>query len=423
MKKSLYYFFLPWLFVQVMMFFVFIHLVERQILPLPTLAVVLTIIQCVITTAIFLFYQHTVNRPIIALKKVIIETLEQKDLTQKIEIEDTSTEISSLLSEFNALIKMFDDSFINICSSTARLSPMSQELADTNMGINQRNIVQRDHNRHIALTLNNIQQSSNNITASVSNIMDVSETSNQSIKDSAQVVNESYNAIHRLAKETKSAADITIKLHESSKEIGDVVNIINTIAEQTNLLALNAAIEAARAGEAGRGFAVVADEVRNLSIKTQESTLKIEEKIHHIQSAVGDVKEIMSVSLSDSENSVEKIDGVKLKFNLMRDQIREITEKSTAIHEFVEDQTDLIRQVIEENDEMNDINDDIVSFTRNSAISENDLINLGKYIDQSFSEFKLSKTEFDTSMRTKKAEEKEDNNNKSDDENEDIELF
>lgn len=376
--------------------------------------------EIVFAIAFYIAYSHSVYKPLVSLKKAIRHLIEDKDLSTQVPISG-SKGIADILRMFNDLAANFDETLVSISSSTARLEPMSRELADTNMGLSQRNIIQKNHNQNIAATLSHVEQASNSIHLSVTDIITVTETSNSTIRDSVATVDSSYHAIHRLAKETEQAVNISNKLHDSSREIGEVIGMINTIAEQTNLLALNAAIEAARAGESGRGFAVVADEVRNLSIKTQESTHKIEEMIHIIQTDVDNVMKTMHESRETSEASVKNIDSVKEQFDLIHQQISHITEKSYGINSAIDAQMGLIKQVIEENDEMNDINEDIVKFTTESAISEKDLISLGNYINQYLRGFLLSQNEFDTSMREKKKETKEEKQNNDD--GDDVELF
>jgi len=370
-------------------------------------------------TLFYILYSRSVYKPLVNLKLSIRHLIQDKDLASQIPVSG-SKGIASLIKMFNDLARNFDETLVKISTSTARLEPMSRELADNNMGLSQRNVIQKNHNKHIASTLINVEQASESMTSALADIMNVTENSNRTITDSVATVDSSYHSIHRLAKETEQAATISTKLHESSREIGDVIGMINTIAEQTNLLALNAAIEAARAGEAGRGFAVVADEVRNLSIKTQESTRKIETMIQVIQTDVDNVMKTMNESREASESSVENIDEVKKQFDIIHQQIDQITEKSYGINSAIDSQRSLIMQVIEENNEMNDINDDIVKFTKESAISENDLIGLGNYISQYLREFTLSQNEFDTSMREKKVNLPKEESNKD---NDDVMLF
>lgn len=408
---------------QISLGLVCLWLLQNEGLSTQYVALLYTSSEITFALVFYLMYSRSVYRPLVNLKRSIRHLINDKDLATHIPISG-SRGIADILRMFNDLASHFDETLVKISASTARLEPMSRELADTNMGLSQRNIIQKDHNQNIASTLTDVESASESMHLAVNEIMSVTEASNITIRNSVETVDNSYHSIHRLAKETEEAADITTKLHQSSQEIGDVIGMIDTIAEQTNLLALNAAIEAARAGEAGRGFAVVADEVRNLSIKTQESTHKIETMIQVIQSDVDNVMKTMTESRDASESSVQNIDTVKKQFDLIHQQIDQITEKSYGINSAIDSQRALITQVIEENNEMNEINDDIVNFTKESAISEKDLIGLGNYINQYLREFSLSQNEFDTSMREKKTEDVNNAKNEgNNDEDDDVMLF
>ncbi|MFT6386759.1 MAG: methyl-accepting chemotaxis protein [Cellvibrionaceae bacterium] len=401
MKKILTLLIAPLLVAQISLGMICIWMIDNENVSASVVTMVYFGAEIVFATLFYIFYSNAVYKPLAKLKNSIHHLIQDKDLAIQIPV-NGSEGIANIIKMFNDLASHFNETLVNISASTARLEPMSRELADTNMGLSQRNVIQKSHNQHIAVNLINVEQSSESMSLAVTDIINVTEKSNCTIRDSIEAVDSSYHAIHRLAKEAEQAATISTKLHVSSQEIGEVIGMINTIAEQTNLLALNAAIEAARAGEAGRGFAVVADEVRNLSIKTQESTLKIEKMIQVIQTDVDNVMKTMHESREASKSSVENIDQVKKQFDLIHQQINQITVKSYVIYNAIDSQRGLIKQVIEENDEMNDINDDIVKFTKESAISENDLIRLVNYVNQYLREFTLSQNEFDTSTRERK---------------------
>jgi methyl-accepting chemotaxis protein len=146
---------------------------------------------------------------------------------------------------------------------------------------------------------------------------------------------ENKTTILSLAKEVEQASDVINKLHKDSNDIGGILDVIRGIAEQTNLLALNAAIEAARAGEQGRGFAVVADEVRTLASRTQESTQEIQNMIELLQSGAQRAVQVMEqgqeqtrICVSQSEKAVEALDTISRSVAAASDGSKQIEESA-----------------------------------------------------------------------------------------------
>ncbi len=346
-----------------------------------------------------------ISQPLSKISQYVKTLILTKDFTTKLDLKDKN-EFTPLLADINTFNQNIDETLIQVRKSLARLAPMSQELADTNMGISQRNIMQHQRNQDISATLKEVESASVSVTDAITNIADASSLSQSTIDISIQAVNESVQSIHRLAHETESAMQNTMRLQDSSEQIGNVVDMIKNIAEQTNLLSLNAAIEAARAGESGRGFAVVADEVRALSMQTQEFTVKIEEMIQHMFSLVNEVMNTMQESKQTSERSVEHTDAVKEHFEKVQENITDITQKSRDISNAINEQSRLLRLVIDENGEMSQVSQDIVSSAEDCAISETDLMKLGDYIHRHLDVFTLSHTSFDIERRNHKTRKK-----------------
>jgi methyl-accepting chemotaxis protein len=174
------------------------------------------------------------------------------------------------------------------------------------------------------------------------NIQKLSTNANESLvstESGNRIVKQSVDSIQSLSDEIHKGSDVIQALVERSQRIGTVLEVIKNIAEQTNLLALNAAIEAARAGEQGRGFAVVADEVRNLAGKTQDSTKEIEEIITSMQSGVEHAVTMMEQSASHAETSSKQAATIGEAFDSIQHQISKINELSTQVATAAEQQS------------------------------------------------------------------------------------
>ena len=159
------------------------------------------------------------------------------------------------------------------------------------------------------------------------------------------VVNDTVSAINRMAAKVESTAEKLGKLEASTEEIDKILGVIREIAEQTNLLALNAAIEAARAGEHGRGFAVVADEVRSLSQRTDESTVTIRNMIETLQSSAREAMSAMRASQEQAADGMEKAQAAGDSLTTIREVVAQITEMNTQIATAVEEQSAVSEEI------------------------------------------------------------------------------
>jgi len=168
---------------------------------------------------------------------------------------------------------------------------------------------------------------------------------NSEVSNSKQVVGRTMEAIHTLAEDVEQASEVIRKLNEDSDRISSVVSVISGIAEQTNLLALNAAIEAARAGEQGRGFAVVADEVRTLANRTHDSTREIQEMIEHLQSGASRAVDVMQKSRQQADSSVERGEEAVTSLNAITDAVAAINDMSAQIAAAVKEQNAVAQEV------------------------------------------------------------------------------
>ncbi|WP_413303417.1 MULTISPECIES: methyl-accepting chemotaxis protein [unclassified Pseudomonas] len=237
------------------------------------------------------------------------------------------------------------DTLMRISGSATQLASAAEEL----------NAVTEEGARGMARQNNEIEQAAtavNEMTSAVEevarNAVSTSEASKHattSAGDGRDLVQETVTAIERMSADVQSTANLVGNLADESRDIGKVLDVIRGLADQTNLLALNAAIEAARAGEAGRGFAVVADEVRALAHRTQQSTSEIERMIGSIQGGTEQAVNSMRNSTERAESTLSIAKGAGLALDTINTAIVEINERNLVIASAAEEQAQVAREV------------------------------------------------------------------------------
>ena len=210
----------------------------------------------------------------------------------------------------------------------------ASEFDETMRNIN----TQRNEIDQIATAIGQMSTSIEDISRQVNNTAQAAHGANQTVVQVNRGISKTIGIISNLENDMQGAVKVIQHLEENSQNIGAVLDVIQNIAEQTNLLALNAAIEAARAGEAGRGFAVVADEVRTLATRTADSTREIENIIEQIQAATGEAASAMNVAKERAEESAGHVEETAEGISVIAESIQSIDDMSTNISSSVEEQ-------------------------------------------------------------------------------------
>jgi methyl-accepting chemotaxis protein len=222
-----------------------------------------------------------------------------------------------------------------------------QEVADKSsaiLGETAKGVVnQLNEIDQVATAVNEMSATVQEVAQNAANAAEATSNADNESKQGKAIVHETIKAIENVASGIQSTTNIVQDLKSDSEKIGTVIDVISGIAEQTNLLALNAAIEAARAGEQGRGFAVVADEVRTLANRTQQSTDEIQKMIETLQTASSKAADAMNHSVEETENcvelaakagsSLEAIDRAVGEIASMSQQIATAAEEQSAVAE------------------------------------------------------------------------------------------
>ncbi|MEI4551450.1 methyl-accepting chemotaxis protein [Pseudoalteromonas spongiae] len=226
-----------------------------------------------------------------------------------------------------------------INDATSGLDTVAHSTMDTAEKTNQLMQQQNREVEQVAAAINQMSATVKEVAQNASLTADATQVADNEVVEGQQVVDRTTADINELVREVESAVAVINKLASDSQQIGTVVDVIRGIAEQTNLLALNAAIEAARAGEQGRGFAVVADEVRTLAARTQSSTEEIQQMVATLQQSAGEAVSAMQQGQTRAEQSADQAQLAKASLSRILDAVNTITDMSAQIATAAEEQS------------------------------------------------------------------------------------
>jgi methyl-accepting chemotaxis protein len=267
-------------------------------IPLAILGKSLIIIVTSIIAAIW--YQTQIVRPIEhCTEQLSCAEGDTVDFSVRIKLDKVNQDFLPLFTMINNRLCNTEDVIHNLHASISRLTPMSTELAETFGSMNQNTVMQAHHGKILSSSINDMLAATENIDHDIQHINENISGMSSDIKDFSTHLGETVHSISTIEKHIEESNSVLSDLRDDSNKITKIIEEITGIAQQTNLLALNAAIEAARAGEQGRGFAVVADEVRSLAERTSGSAEQVKGIVDSIYSGTHNVSEVMKSSQDD----------------------------------------------------------------------------------------------------------------------------
>ena len=301
----------------------------------------------IIATALTLLFAWLLTRSItlpIAQALEAAEEVAEGNLTRPIKVEGND-EAGRLLAAMAKMQDKLRDTLQRIAGSATKLASAAEELNavtdESARGLTQQN----NEIEQAATAVNEMTSAVEEVARNAVSTSEASRAATTSAGDGRDLVQETVSAIERMSGDVQATATLIGDLANESRDIGKVLDVIRGLADQTNLLALNAAIEAARAGEAGRGFAVVADEVRALAHRTQQSTSEIERMIGSIQTGTEHAVDSMRNSTERAESTLNIAKGAGMSLDTINTAIVEINERNLVIASAAEEQAQVAREV------------------------------------------------------------------------------
>jgi len=296
-----------------------------------TNAVLMTLIVLIIVSLTVWMVSLRIVKPIKRVVKAIYDVAHgEGDLTRRLE-EQGQNEIGEFAHQFNIFIERIHEIIKQNKETVDELYESAEKVSVITNLSTQKAEQQRDSTDMVATAAEELSYSVNSVSDNSDLARQSADEADSQVTKGVAVVEEASKSIRTLANTVEQASDVVDNLNSDSSRIGEVLEVIRSIAEQTNLLALNAAIEAARAGEQGRGFAVVADEVRSLASRTQESTESIHQIIEGLQTNARQAVSAMQDGKTHAQLGVEKSEQVQNVLQSIAQAISEIRTQSTEI--------------------------------------------------------------------------------------------
>ncbi|MGF6200673.1 methyl-accepting chemotaxis protein [Pseudomonas laurylsulfatiphila] len=354
-----------------------------------TSAVVATIIAVAIIIALLGMLIRILIQPLHVMTRAMADIADgEGDLTKRLTIQNND-EFGTLGTAFNRFVERIHGSIREVSSATGQVNEVALRVVAASNSSMFNSDQQASRTSSVAAAINQLGAAAQEIARNAAQASNQASDARSLAEDGQQVVDRSIVAMNQLSSMLSASSTNIESLNSKTVNIGQILEVITSISQQTNLLALNAAIEAARAGEAGRGFAVVADEVRNLAHRTQESAQQVQTMIEELQVGARESVSTMSDSQRHSQDSVEIANLAGERLNSVTLRIGEIDGMNQSVATATEEQTAVVESINVDITEINTLNQEGVENLQSTLRACSDLEQQAARLKQLVGSFRI----------------------------------
>ncbi|EKA7344290.1 methyl-accepting chemotaxis protein [Vibrio vulnificus] len=352
-------------------------------------AIVTGVILLLVSAVVMVLTLEHAYKPLLKLKKAVLGLSKGSgDLTARLTVEG-GDDLAQISEGFNRFVQSLQGMMLQVSEASQNISANIVQLNQTAVENEKVLINHSAETDQVVTAITEMSESARSVAENVTQSNRITESASKEAKQSLDIVNNAVSTVSALVNDVEEMSERIVSMNKDANKISEVLNVIGEISEQTNLLALNAAIEAARAGEQGRGFAVVADEVRALAARTQNSTTEISEMLSKLLDGTSSVVASMERTKQQCQSTASKTSEVSNSLNLMSGSVRDIDDVSTQIAAATEEQSTVAAELSRNMLSIRDIVTNLVASGRQTVSATESLADSNHELDKLVSNFKL----------------------------------